>query len=99
MEYIRVESELDCLKTDELFNELIKYESELDHIINGECTINGFHKQMLDKSHTFVCYCKDKDIAVGYVFAYLKTPSNKVIKTNVIDVEALFINEKYRECY
>ena len=97
MEYIKIQSEVDCIEADKLFNELVKYESGFDHIINGECKIDGFNKNVIDKSHVFAYYVKDKDIPVGYIFAYLKTPYNKVIKTNVIMVESFFVRSEYRK--
>lgn len=97
MEYIKINNELDCKEADKLFNELVTYESKFDDVINGECVINGFHNSILDKSHVFAYYVKDYNKAVGYIFAYLKTPYNSVINTNVIEVESLFIKEEYRK--
>ena len=39
MEYIKIENEIDCIEADTLFNELIKYESNLDNFINGNANI------------------------------------------------------------
>ena len=96
MEYIRISNELDCMEADKLLNNLIKYESEFDKVINGDCIINDFHKDILDKSHVFAYYVKENEECIGYIFAYLKTPYNDVIKTNVVMVESLFIKEDYR---
>ena len=97
MQYIKIETENQCDKADELLNELIKYESNFDHVINGECIIKDFHKSMLDKTNVFAYCAKEKDEVVGYIFAYLKTPYNDVIKTNVVMLESLYIKENYRK--
>lgn len=97
MEYIKINSENDCVEADKLLNDLIKYESNFDDVINGKCTIKDFHKSMLDKSNVFAYYVKDNGSAVGYIFAYLKTPYNDVIKTNVVMLESLYIKEEYRK--
>ena len=97
MEYIKISSKEDCLEADKLLNELIKYESGFDKVINGNCVIHGFHEEILDKSHVFAYYVKDKDECVGYIFAYLKSPYNDVIRTNVIMLESLFVKEEYRK--
>ncbi len=97
MEYIKIENEFDCKCADKLLNELIKYESNLDDVINGECIINDFHKDMIKHSHVFAYYVKDNDECIGYIFAYLKTPLNDIITTNVVMLESLFVKEKYRK--
>ena len=96
MKYIRVETKKDCIEADTLFNELIKYESELDEVINGSANIEGINEEMIAKSNVFLCMAKDNDNPVGYIFAYLKTPYNNVITTNVINLEALYVKEEYR---
>ena len=97
MEYIKINSENDCLEADKLLSELIEYESDFDDVINGKSKIEDFHKEVLDKSNVFAYYVKDEDIAVGYIFAYLKTPYNDVIKTNIVMLESLYIREEYRK--
>ena len=97
MEYIKISNKLDCIEADKMLNELIKYESGFDKVINGNSKVSGFHDEVLDKSHVFAYYVKDNDECVGYIFAYLKNPYNDVIKTNVIMLESLFIKEEYRK--
>ena len=97
MEYIKISNEKDCLEADKLLNGLIEYESNLDDVINGECIIEEFHKEILDKPNVFAYYVKDNNVVVGYIFAYLKTPRNDVIKTNVVMLESLYIKEEYRK--
>ena len=96
MEYKRIENEQDYIQADILFNDLIKYESKLDNVINGNCSIDGINKEMASKTNVFAYCAKDNDETVGYIFAYLKTPYNNVVTTNVINLEALFIKEEYR---
>lgn len=97
MEYIKISSKEDCLEADKLLNELVKYESSFDNFINGNCVISDFHEEVLDKSHVFTYYVKDNGDCIGYIFAYLKSPYNDVIKTNVIMLESLFVKEEYRK--
>lgn len=96
MEYIQVKDYNDCIEVDKLLSELIKFESAFDSVINGNCKIEGFHKEVLEKDKIFVYYAKDDNNIVGYIFAYLKSPYNDVINTNVIMLESLFIKEEYR---
>lgn len=96
MDFIKVSEEKDYLKADELFNLLVKYESDFDKIINGEAIINGFNKEISKDDDAFVYYVKDNDDFVGYIYAYLKTKKNPVINTNIIDLEALFVKKEYR---
>lgn len=96
MEYIKIENEIDCIEADTLFNELIKYESNLDNVINGNANIEGINKEMMSKSNVFLYMAKDNDKPVGYIFAYLKNPYSSVITTNVIMLEALYVKEEYR---
>lgn len=96
MEYIRLSNELDCIKADEMLTSLIKYESNFDSVINHSAFVEGFHKEVLNKSHVFAYYVKENDECVGYIFAYLKNPYNDVIRTNVVMLESLFIREDYR---
>jgi len=97
MEYIKIENELDYIEADKLLNELVKYESDFDRVINGKCIIKDFHKDIFKHSNIFAYYVKEKDECIGYIFAYLKTPYNEVINTNVIMLESLFVKEKYRK--
>ena len=97
MEFIKVSEEKDYLKADELFNLLVKYESDFDNVINGDVVINGFNKEISKGEDSFVYYVKDNDEFIGYIYAYLKTKKNKVITTNIIDLEALFIKKEYRD--
>lgn len=97
MEYIKLGTKEDCFEADKLLNELVKYESGFDSVINGKCVISDFHEEILNKSHVFAYYVKDKGECIGYIFAYLKSPYNDVIKTNVIMLESLFIKEEYRK--
>ena len=96
MEYIKISNELDCIEADKLFNSLIKYESGFDKIINGNCVVRGFNKEMLGQPNAFAYYVKDNEECVGYIFAYLKTPYNSVMNANIVTVESLFIKEEYR---
>lgn len=96
MEFIKVSEEKDYKCADELFNLLVKYESDFDTIINGACLIDGFNRAISQDEDSFVYYAKDNDNLVGYIYAYLKTKKNKVITSNVIDLEALFVKKEYR---
>lgn len=96
MEFVKIDNNLDCLEADKLLNELVKYESKLDFVINQEALIKDFHKDVLKHSYTFAYYAKENNMAIGYIFAYLKTSANEVIKTNVIILEALYVKEEFR---
>ena len=97
MEYIKINNEIDCKEADKLMNELIKYESSFDNIINGNVNMDGFHEKVFAKPNVFAYYAKDNDKAVGYIFAYLKNNSNNVIKKAIITVESLFVKEEFRK--
>lgn len=96
MEFIKIDSNLDCIEADKLLEQLINYESKLDKIINGNAIINDFHKRVLSHSNVFAYYAKENNVPIGYIFAYLKTPANEIINTNVVIVESLFVKEEFR---
>ena len=66
MEYIKISNKLDCIEADKMLNELIKYESGFDKVINGNSKVSGFHDEVLDKSQVFAYYVKDN--AYAYAF-------------------------------
>lgn len=54
------------------------------------------YKNFLGNENTYVAYAQMGE-PVGYIFAYLKNPKGKVNTTNIIELEALFIDEAFRK--
>jgi GNAT superfamily N-acetyltransferase len=92
----RVEKEEDCLICDEFLSKLNKYESNYDYILNGEFKFSEIHKRSLNNDYVYIAMAIE-DKPIGYVFSYLKMGKGKVHTTNVIEVEALFVEEDYRK--
>ena len=92
----RVVSDDDCLICDEFLSELNKYESNHDPVLNGEFKFSEIHKRSLKNDYVYIAMAIE-DKPIGYVFSYLKTGKGKVHTTNVVEVEALFVEEGYRK--
>ena len=95
MQIKRVISEEECKICDELLSCLNNYEAKYDEFLSSNFKYEGVHQRSLGKDNVYIALAVDKE-PIGYVFAYLKSVKGKVFSTNVIEIEALFIREEYR---
>ena len=95
MEIIRAKNDNDCEICDEFLSKLINFESDCDNIILKNVKVKNIHKNSLEHDNVYIAYAMEKN-PIGYVFAYLKNIKGKVNVTNVIVLEALFVEEPYR---
>ena len=92
----RVLTDEECLICDDFLSKLNKYESNHDSVLNGEFKFSEIHKRSLQNDYVYIAMAIE-DKPVGYVFSYLKTGKGKVHTTNVVEVEALFVEDGYRK--
>lgn len=95
MKVIEVKNATDCQICDEFLGKLINYESSCDDIILSNVNVKDIHKNSLARNYVYIAYAIDES-PIGYIFAYLKNPKGKVNITNVIVLEALYVDEPYR---
>ncbi len=95
MNIIRVKNDRDCQICDGFLSKLINFESSCDSIILSNVDVKDIHKNSLVHDYVYIAYATDEN-PIGYIFAYLKNPKGKVNITNVIVLEALYIEEHYR---
>lgn len=92
----RVTTKEECVLCDDFLSKLNLYESKFDCILNGNFNFESVHLNSLKKDNVYIAIAYD-NIPVGYVFSYLKTRKGKVHKENVVEIEALFVEENYRK--
>ena len=80
---------------DEFLSKLINFEADCDNVILKNVKVSDIHKKSLANDHVYIAYAKNI-MPIGYIFAYLKSPKGKINSTNVINIEALFVEEKDR---
>lgn len=95
MEIRRCVSVDDCFLCDEFLKKLNKYESMFDDLLNESCDFKNMHKNSLNKDGVYIAIAYENK-PVGYVFAYLKSVAGKVHKTNIINIDSLFVDEECR---
>ena len=96
MEYKVIESktEEDYKICDNFMSKLINYESTLDPMLNSGVVVNGFSKSVCGED-SYMAYIMGEE-PMGFTYAYLKHKKGKVNARNVIEIETLYIEEKYR---
>lgn len=96
MEIRRVNSEKECEICDNFLSKLINFEADFDNVINETAVVNNMYKNFFNKEYVFLAYAFEKE-PMGYVYAYLKYAKGKYDTTNVINLETMFVDEKYRK--
>ena len=98
MEFIEVKTEKDCEIADSLLTELIKFESDIDKVINKNFIVKDFYSKIINKHTNMFCvYAQEDNQVLGYIYAYLKNPIGSVTFTNIICLDALYVKEEYRK--
>ena len=91
----RITSEEECDLCDEFLTKLNSYESQFDEVLESGFKFSEIHKRSLKNDYTYLAIASC-DNPVGYVFAYLKNVKGKVHNTNIVEIEALFVEDGYR---
>ena len=96
MEIKVINTEEECKVCDAFLASLNGYEVQFDSILNNEFKYEEVHKRNLGKDYTYIALAVEKK-PVGYVFAYLKSSKGRIFLTNVVQIEALFVDEECRK--
>ena len=93
---IQATTKEDCKICDEFLSKLINYESSLDNIINPNVKVCGPAENNIKQDDVFVAYAKAEK-PVGYVFGYRQFNKGKIYNTNILILEALFVEKEFRK--
>jgi len=96
MEIKKIKTKEECALCDEFLSKLNAYESCFDDILNSEFKFKEIHEKSLKNDFVYIAVAYE-NVPIGYVFSYLKTSKGKVHKTNLIEIEALFVEETFRK--
>lgn len=96
MDIKRIYEEKDCELCDDFLSRLNSCEAEFDDVLNGSFKFSDIHKNSLKNDFVYIAIAY-QDKPVGYIFSYLKANKGKVHNKNVIEIEALFVDENYRK--
>lgn len=94
---VQAKTEEDCKICGEFMSKLINYEAKLDATINSNVTINGLFENNLNNKDFYFAYAIENNKPIGFVFGYLQVGKGKVRSTNILNLEALFVEENYRK--
>ena len=96
IEVIQARTKEDCKICDEFLSKLINFESSLDNIINKNVNVSGPAENNIKQDDVFLAYAK-ADIPLGYILGYRQFNKGKIYNKNIIVLEALYVDEKYRK--
>lgn len=94
---VQAKTEEDCKICGEFMSKLINYEAKLDATINSNVTINGLFENNLNNKDFYFAYAIENNKPIGFLFGYLQVGKGKVRSTNILNLEALFVEENYRK--
>ena len=93
---VQAKTEKDCAICDEFLTKLIKYESGFDKVINGSLVVNGMAKNCVANEENYFAYAVEDETPIGYIYGYVKERTGKVSTTNVMMIDAVFVEENCR---
>ena len=96
MEIVRVIDEKGAQICDGLLNELIKFESGLDDLINKNFFVNEYYKKVIDDENSYLALAIENTEPIGFVYAFREFEKNTSFIDDVIEIDGLFVKEKYR---
>ena len=96
LEIVKVQTKEDCEICDEFLSKLINYESSFDNIINAKVNVSGPTENNIKQDDVFVAYAKAEK-PVGYVFGYRQFNKGKIYNTNILVLEALYVEKEFRK--
>lgn len=97
MEFVIAKNLEDAQTCDRLLNELVKFESKIDSIINENYIVKNLYSRVLDNEDVFLCIAKQDQIVLGYIMARLVHKKGSSYKTNIVTIESMFIKNEYRK--
>ena len=97
MEIIRVQTDEQAAICDNFLCELIKYESDLDKLINKKFIVSDFYKRALSNPNKYLALAYAKGEAIGFVYAYLKVAKDTSFSDNIVEIDGLFIKDGFRK--
>ena len=93
---IEAKNDKDCEICDKFLSKLINFEGKLDNAINQNAKIKNLHKNSLKNDYVYIAYAV-KEKPIGYIFGYLKNGKGEISTTNVLNIEAIFVDEEERK--
>lgn len=96
MEIKRVTTIEDAKICDEFLTELIKYESELDKLINKKFVVSDFYKRALDSENKYLALAIAKGEPIGFVYAFREYTKGTSFEDNIVSIDGLFVKENFR---
>lgn len=96
IEIIQAKTKEDCKICDGFLSKLINYESSLDRVINKNVNVSGPAENNIKQDDVFVAYAKAEK-PVGYVFGYRQFNKGKIYNTNILVLEAIYVEENCRK--
>ena len=94
----RVETIEECLKCNQMLEDLISFESKLDKQINPSNKVENYYEKTLNKNDVVLFVAKCGEDIVGYVSAY-KEKENPALNNNLVKIMHLFVRNEYRKQY
>ncbi len=96
MEIKRVTTIDDADTCDRFLTELIKYESNLDKVINDKFFVQDFYRRALDNENKYLALAFENNQPLGFIYAYRKIEKGTSFLDNIIEIDGLFIKEDSR---
>ena len=95
IEIIQAKTKIDCDICDDFLSKLIAYESLFDSSIMPDVKVCGLCEKNLQHDGIYIAYAKTTK-PIGYIFGYLQNPKGKIRNTNVLILEALYVENEFR---
>lgn len=96
LKIIQAKTKEDCRICDVFLSKLINFESSLDNVINQNVKVSGPAENNIKQKDVFLAYALG-DIPVGYILGYRQFNKGKIYNKDILIVEALYVEEKYRK--
>ena len=87
----------DCKICGAFMSKLINYEAKLDATINSDVVVEGLFENNINNKDFYFAYAVENIKPIGFVFGYLQVGKGKVRSINILNLEALFVEENYRK--
>ena len=91
----RVDNVEDCKACNNMYAELVLYESAFDDLIVPQTQIENYYERILNKDDCAIFLAKSDNSNVGYVMAYIN-PKKDNVKLDVVNILHLYVKPEYR---
>lgn len=92
----KVESVEDCKVCDEMFEELVLYETQFDGLIIPQ-PFNNRYERTLNREDTIIFLATANNKPAGYVMAY-KQDKKAIMSENIVTIMNIFVKPDFRKC-